>query len=389
MVASGRIAIVIGAVAATTFQLWNVATFATAGGDFLPLRHAAQALRSGVSVYGDPTFVYPPTAAVPLLVTAVGTTTVASELWGALSIAALLVAVWQLTRQARPKHAILIGGLSTIALVVGSATTDSLDLGNLSLLLAPVGIAALVAMGRGRWVLGCTVLCASLLVKPLLLPVLVVPLLYGHGRELLRAAVPTAVVLVLSMALIPGGSHFPHVLAYDFSGTNLHGDNAVNNLSIAGWLEAHSVGAGASTVFRSVGVILVVAIAGAALARTRRGDHDVSAIAQSGNLVMLGVLLCGGISEVHFLVVVLASSLLQLAVAPSMRAMTYLLPGIVMLGLPSAYRSLIIGSSAPQTWYLLAEAALLVGTAAAAFTSSVRQPGASPAIAAGVVVATT
>lgn len=361
---AGRVLAVLAGVAATALQLWHVTTGFGAGEDFVPLRDAAHGLLSGSSVYGDPSFVYPPSAAVPLLITAAGTATFAAQVWAVLSIAGLCVAAGLIAVQAGLSWRLVAGGVSTFALVIGCAANDSLDLGNLSLLLVPVAVAALVAMGRGRWVLGCALLCASLLIKPLLLPMLVVPLLFGRGRELGRAVVPTAIGLALAMILIPGGGHFPHVFAYDLSGTNLHGVNARNNLSIAGWLEAHAVGHDAATALRTLSAIIILAVISAALSRVPRSEVDLVVVAQSGNLVMVGALLVGSISEIHFLVTVLACALLQLAARPSPRAARCLLPGIAMLAVPAPYRDMMIGLSSRQSWYLLAEIALLAGTAA-------------------------
>lgn len=356
-----RLVAVLAALASVGFQSWHVATNAIVGGDFSPLRHAAQAMLNGTSVYGDPAFVYPPFAAVLLLPTAAGSALLAAKMWTEVGVAALVVAAVLIARQGRPESRLTTGAVAAIALVGGCAATDSLDLGNLSPLLVPLAVATLVAMGKGRWLLGCALLCATLLIKPLLAPLLLVPVIYGHWRELLRAAVPAAVVLGASVAFVPGGTRFPQVFAYDLSGTNLHGRNAGNNLSIAGWLETHVRDHDLATALRIVAVLVVLALAGLALVHSRRQPVTIGVVIRSGNIVMLAALLSGSISEVHFLLVILATSLLQLTVAPSRRAALCLVPGLAMVGAMTSYRDVVIGSHVPQSWFLVAEVALVVG----------------------------
>src|SRR5262245_15675354 len=83
-----RLLLVVAAVLLIAEQAWQLVPPAV-GCDFVPLRHAAQALLDGASVYRDPSFVYPPTAALILLPTAALSETAAFGLWLALIAAAL------------------------------------------------------------------------------------------------------------------------------------------------------------------------------------------------------------------------------------------------------------------------------------------------------------
>src|SRR3954469_84018 len=205
------------------------------GIDYLPVRNAAQALLDGQSVVTDPLFVYPPTAAVLLLPTALGSLTAGFVAWVLAGIAALLLAAGLVTREAPPSRRLAVFGVAIMGLLGGVIAARSLFLGNLSELLAPVAVGALLAFRRGRWLLGCALLAAALLVKPLLAPLVLVPVLHRQWAPLVRTMAPGGALLLLAVALVPGGATFPRVLRYCLAGTNLHGANAINNLSLRGW----------------------------------------------------------------------------------------------------------------------------------------------------------
>lgn len=121
-------------------QLLLLADQAVVGTDFQPLRHAAQALRAGQSVYTDPGFVYPPTAAVVLGPTSLGSEMAAFRCWVVLSMAALALAGVLVSRAAGPRWRASVAAASVIVLIGSCAGSDSLFLGNLSLMLVPAAV---------------------------------------------------------------------------------------------------------------------------------------------------------------------------------------------------------------------------------------------------------
>lgn len=331
------------------------------GLDFQPLRHAAQALRVGQSVYTDPTFVYPPTAAIVLSPTSLGSEMAAYRCWVALSVAALVLASVLVSRTVPPRWRTSIAAGSVIVLVGSCAASDSLDLGNLSPMLAPLAVGVLIAFDRGRWTSGCALLAVSLLIKPLLVPLLLVPVLRRRWRELAVTMVPAAAALLLAVLTVPGGRSFGRVLIYCLTGTNLHGTNALNNLSLRGWAEAHGQASWAGLI--AAAIVIALAIATLAVRTLRRRDE--MSPAQLGNLAMLAVLLAGSISEVHFLLVVLATTLAQLALRPSRRQTLLTLPALVALALPLSYVGLVARTGHNrQSWYVLAEVLLFAACVA-------------------------
>jgi len=342
------------------------------GIDYLPVRNAAQALLHGDSVFTDPLFVYPPTAALLLAPTAFGSLTAGFVGWVLAGIAALVLTAWLVTREAPPARRLAVFGVAIMGLLGGVIAARSLFLGNLSELLAPVAVGALIAFRRGRWVLGCALLAASLLVKPLLAPLVLVPVLHRQWAPLVRTMVPGGALLLLAMALVPGGATFPGVLRYCLAGTNLHGTNAINNLSLRGWAEGqhapHALGAAAAAVT----LLAVLVLVGR---RVRNGDRP-SPI-WLGAVLLFGTFLAGGISEVHFLLIGYAVVLLHVVVdrPPAL----LFVPGLALLGAPDGYMTLLLGRTADgQSWLVAAELLLL---AALLVAPLVKRPAPAPSAA--------
>jgi hypothetical protein len=344
------------AIAYAVTQALQVLQSNVVGIDFLPLRHAATDLLSGRSVYTDKDFVYPPAAAALLLPVAWGSSWNAFACWIALSAAAPLVAALLIARASAARPRMLVFGVAAIVLCGGTAVTNSMALGNLTLLLVPLAAWIVISFEQGRWRTGCGALAATLLLKPLLAPLLLVPVVKRRWAPLAVTMSAGAAALAVSIAVVPGGTAFFRILAYCLGGTNLHGTNAVNNLSLRGWVEAH----GAPRWTGMAASLVVAAIVGTIIWRQqRRATTPGAALA---NQVLLATLLVGAISEIHFLVVVVATVLAELAMRPSRRRLALRLPGLVMLALPMSYLDLITTNGlAQQTWYVAAELVLLTG----------------------------
>ncbi|HEX2901873.1 MAG TPA: glycosyltransferase family 87 protein [Jatrophihabitans sp.] len=328
------------------------------GEDFLPLRNAGRAILHGQSVYTDPNFVYPPTAAPLFVPLALGPAQLSFGCYLALSILGLFVAAGLIARAAPQRLRLPVLAAGVLALLTGPVAAGSLFLGNLSVLLVPATVLILVAFHQQRWLLGCALLVATLLIKPLLAPLLLVPAVRRRWLELLWAVVPGLAVLVLAVLLVPGGRDFGQVLSYCLSGTNLHGANAINNLSLRGWGEAHHL----DPMWGSLASMLVALIVLARLVQLlrRHGAASVPPL-QLANLALLVTMLTGRIAEVHFLLCLLAGMILHLTVQRSRRLTLLALPGLIMLGAPQAYLGLVAADSAMrQSWLVAAELLLLL-----------------------------
>ena len=158
---------------------------------------------------------------------------------------------------------------------------------------------------------------------------------------------------------MPGAAQLSRVMGFVLGGTNLHGRNAVNNLSLQGWGEQfHHPAAAllAAMIVAGVGVV--------GLARWARSDGDPDGggvgAAPMGTVVLLSVFLAGRISEVHFLLTIIATVLLALLLRPSWRSALVALPGLALLVLPHDFFSGLAHSGAHlQTAYVVAQLLLL------------------------------
>ena len=349
------------ALAAVAVQVHLVASTAM-GVDFVPVRAAAVALLHGRSVYTDPNFVYPPTAALALLPTAAGSIGTAFTCWLACFAAALFGAA-VLVARAAPHSRRRVLALAALVLLGGAVASDALAVGNLTPPMAPVAVAVLLAFHRGRWRLGSALLVGSLLVKPLLLPLLLVPVLRRRWRALAECAIPGALLLLAAVLAVPGGTRFGQVLRYLLGGTNLHGANAINNLSLRGWVEAHRAPA-------ALGIALAAAFgltALVAVVRAVRAPRPPDAV-RLGAFALCTTMLVSDISEEHYLLVLAAMTLLYVALDPTPRRVVAVAPALVLVGLPAAYLSLLGLDGLRQSCWVLAElllfAALLPRTPA-------------------------
>jgi len=229
----------------------------------------------------------------------------------------------------------------------GCVATDSLWLGNASVLVVPLAVTAVLAFQQERWGWGCAVLVASLLVKPLLVTLLLVPALRRQWRPLGAALAGGTAVLVASVVLLPGGSRFPQVLGYLLRGTNLHGANAFNNLSLRGWAEYHHLSP-------AIGLAASLAVVAVTLAVAPRTGADPARLAA---IVLAVTLLAGAIAEVHYLLTL--GALVLVVVARDTRSLRHLGPGLALLLAPVVVRDAVPRSA--QTWYVVAELLLLAG----------------------------
>ncbi len=344
------------------------------GLDFTPMRDAAIALLHGVSIYSNPRFVYPPTAAVALLPLSAGGHAGAVDAWIVLCTIGVVVAGLLCTAPWRGGIWVLAAALAAVVMVKSDVLTASLWIGNVSLLLAPVAVCVLLLGESGRWRAASALLVASLLIKPLLAPLILLPLLRGQWRPLLAAAAGGCVVLAVAIALVPGGGHFFAVLRFLGSGGTLHGHAAVYNVSIRGLAE-HLGAATWGTAAR----IILVAVTAVLACRFVRRPAQPGAIAAMGTLLLLTAFLAGSLSEDHYLLVAAPCLLSALALHARLAAAAVALPGLALFAFPVRYIGNIASSTAGlQVRFVLAELCL-AGAAAIVIARSSGDPYA-PAI---------
>jgi len=333
------------------------------GQDFYPLRNAAQDLLAGRSVYTDSWFVYPPTAAAVFTPLAAAGSSAARTWWTLLLLAALVGTGALLGRRARPGWRVVTGLGSVLLLAGGCTASVSVRLGNASVLLTSVTVLVLAGFERSRWLRATGLLTISALVKPLLVPLAVIPAVRRRWRELGACAAAGGALLAVAMLTIPGGQDVRQFVGYVLSGTNLHGTNAASNICLSGWVEAHHAPVLLGSAARGV-VLLVAAAVVAVVVRARVAER----VAPLGALVLATVFLAGSIAEVHYLLSLLAACLLAVIVQPSRFRAALYGPGVLLLGAPLVLASFAghpmpLTSTARQNWDVLAELLLFAAAA--------------------------
>ncbi len=349
-------------------QTHDAIATAAKGLDLRPIDHAVVALLHAGSVYSDPRFVYPPSAAVAFLPMALLRYAAAVNVWlavcavGVVAAGLLCMAPWR--RGFWP----LASVLAALVLVKSDVLRDTLWIGNVSLLLAPAAVGILFLFEAERWRAGVALLVLTLLLKPLLMPLILIPLLRRRWRAVIEPMLAGAVALGLAIAFVPGGTHFFSVLRYLGGAGSLTGRAAVYNISIEGLAARLALG--------GWGIVARVAVGLSAAAVvwlwTRRPER-AGGTAAVGTLLLLAVILVGSLSEDHYLLVAAPCLLTALARSGRPWALIVALPGLALVAFPRAYVGQLAGSpQGLQVRYLLAELLLAVAAAAVVWMTTNR-----------------
>ena len=326
------------------------------GADFLPLRHAATALLHGQSVYHDPQFVYPPTATPLFAPTTLGSFREATIVWLTVELLAVALAITLAVKNARLRHWSAVAAVTTAVIIKGDVTVDSISLGNLSLVLAPIAVIVLLLFEGNRWTAGCALLVGSLLVKPLLAPLLLLPAVRRKWRALTTCLLPAALLLALAVLLMPGGQDAGEVLSRVARGSDLRGSGAVFNLSLRGLAESHHM-----TSVAVWGSAVLVLVAAAAVLSWVRNSGDGRGATPVGGVLILAALLAGSLSEVHYLLVALGATLTAVALDRRPSTLMAAVPGMLVLLAPRQYLAdFAPDASGLQFRYVAGELLLLV-----------------------------
>lgn len=272
------------------------------GQDFRVVWLAGRHVLHGQAVYAPARlpFVYPPTAAVLAVPAALLPLAVAQALF----VAALLVCV-----AVAAVHAVRFSGrrgtcVAPVAvLAVGAYEPAAAALANLNVsgLLAPVVPVYLERMLRGRYRSAGALLGVSFAVKPLLLPLLVVPLLLRRPRALLLPVSVAAALTVLSLPVLPDRARFfttvvPALLGHGPSPLGAH------NISVHGLFVTYGWRTDIADGIR----LLVAVLAVAAAVAVWRGAVPVDLrLAEVTGVLFVGFFLANATNENHYLLVLL------------------------------------------------------------------------------------
>lgn len=379
------------ALAVTAWTVARALAHPGSGRDLAPLYAAAVAARSSEPVYAVPGFVYPPVAAyaaVPLTLLPLRAAVVVTTAAGA----AALVAACALTTGALAPLRLrrwvpALSALAVGALFAATPTARSLRLDTASLLLPLVVVVTARAWARGREGTGTALLTASLLVKPVLLPLALVPLVRGRVRPLLVWG--SAGVAVLAVSLVPvvagaGTGGLTDAVHSLLAANYFRGREAPQNTSLAGLGRVHSLPGAVVLTLRAAAAALGAAVLVAEAVHTRvragrppqrpgaagAGPGDVARLLALGTAGTAALLLAGSISEVHYALVLLPG---VAAVACSRRPV----PAVLAAGAAAAFLAATRNGYAASTQLLLVacEALALLSCAALLLPGRGARPG--------------
>jgi arabinofuranan 3-O-arabinosyltransferase len=172
------------------------------GYDTVPLWTAVHALLAGEPVYteqGAGDFLYPPSALVLLLPLGAFDLAWGNRLFFFVDLAAILVATAMLLELFGLRWRGLAGAVALLGLSVAGPVLFTLNAGNVNGPILLGLVAMLVAARRGSWLAAGLFLGATLALKPILAPLLVVLLLYRRWGS---AAVAVAIPVLLSAPVL-------------------------------------------------------------------------------------------------------------------------------------------------------------------------------------------
>lgn len=341
MRSGARIAVCAGSVLVTVIfaalRVHSAMHTAGVGSDFVPVYDAGVAVLNGhgSSIYSvDPAnpFVYPPTSAlIAALVAKLMSLSVAEWLMASGEFVSILITSYgAFALTLRSQWWAVVASAWLVVLLASNFTMSTAELENMSMLLPPAALLVYYLADTDRWELAMVVLGSSILIKPLLAPLLLLPLLERRFR--LTAITILVIVVVAQLAAVATGSagHLPSLVHRLAVGSNLAGRQAsVDNSSLYGFGQRHAV-----STLMDVLRVLVVALFVAAVWRARRrpGAWALREYAGVGSLALLTTFLAGSLSEIHYLFSVIPGAIIIMVLTRSRAARACLIgAGVVAL----------------------------------------------------------
>ncbi|HXA41997.1 MAG TPA: glycosyltransferase family 87 protein [Candidatus Solibacter sp.] len=296
-------------------MLAYVFVFHADGGDFYPNWRAARAVLDGMPAYARYDwpfpYLYPPGFLMPMLPLGMLDFHLANRVFFVINTFCLGLGTLLCMRLCRlrlrsPLTPLVLGFLSLTPPVLITLIQGNVN----GLLLAGEGAFLLLA-SRNRWAAAGLALGLTLLVKPLLLPLLVVPILWRRFDALLLALVVPIGLSILAFPLLRDGTAFlTQAVPYLLRGET---GNALGNTTIAGAFALLQLPMWSATLAR----ILVVAAGCTAILRTPR---------------------VGELGLIHVTAVALLMAFAGFSFSSQYFAL-YLLPLVLSAGLPGAWMS--------------------------------------------------
>ena len=339
-----------------------------AGGDLQQVFVAGQALRSGQALYQvhpaaqNPQFVYPPTAGLLGVAASYFRFHQVMTLLAYFETASLCFTVFLFRRCLRPTRWQLLGSAIVAAVLLqGKAVTATLWLGNIGFLLVLPCAYVVLRWGEERWVSGGMALGVTLLIKPVLLPLLLIPLLYRKWKSVAIAAGIACAGVLLMLPFVGDPGALPGVLTKLNGGQTLPGNQAVWNISLSGLGDIHHVNSIVILLARLAIIGLTIAVT--AMIAFHQPRVTLEVVGPFSGVILAGVFLAGPLSESNWLFFLIPGAMTAVAVR-SRVARLLLLGALLTAAYASFYLHGIGGSPvALQARFVLTELFVFGGCA--------------------------
>jgi arabinofuranan 3-O-arabinosyltransferase len=304
------------------------------GVDFKPLWKAAEALLAGASPYADNArFVYTPSALPLLAPLGLLSSGSAHALFLIADAAMIVIAGLMCLRIFGVPLRSPAAPLLILALSVFAPVDTTLHLGNVNGFILAGGIGFLLAATRGHWRLGGWLLGSTLALKPILAPVLLLPLLYRQWGALVRAVAVPAALLCSALLLAPQTRDFFDARVDFYTEANA-GKGLNSNVAIPGVVDNLGLPVALSPLLRVVVAAVCVYLVWVLF--RRRGEDQASRLVDIFAVTMTGTVLVYTLS-LNYYALYLLPLLVAAVLGRSVIRWWGLLGGVALFGSPDVY----------------------------------------------------
>lgn len=300
--------------------------------DLFPVWRAVSTFLHGGRPYAVDLFVYPPSALLIFAPLGAVGFDAARAVFLAVDALATAAAAMMVLRLLGVSLRSLLAPLIAGAIVVYAPVGSTLHLGNVNGLVLAGECAALLCASTGRWRLAGALLGVTFAVKPVLLPLLLIPLLWRRWRA---AAIAVAVPAVLSgivLLLSAAPTQFFHRTVPLLVRGNEHGLQ-IFNVSISGI--GQSIGA-PGVLAGAVRLAALAAVTYLGTLRWRRPDGGVEKLVDITALILIATFLCFSFSWNYYAIYLLPALVLA-ALGRSAMPRWALVSGLVLTGSPDVW----------------------------------------------------
>ncbi len=230
-----------------------------------------------------------------------------------LEVAEICFTVFLFRKCLRPTRWQLLGSAIVAALLVkGDAVTTSVWLGNIGFLLVVACAYVVLRWGQQHWVSGGVALAVTLLIKPVLLPLVLIPLLFRQWKSVAITAAVACVGILLMLPFVGDPGAIPGIFTKLGEGQTLAGRVAVYNISLSALGHVHNLNSVVILLARLA--IIGLAVVVIAIVAFRQPNVSLEVVGPLSGVILTAVFLAGSLSESHYLFFLIPGAMTAVAV---------------------------------------------------------------------------